>query len=77
MASRLRIAFSGNFMARYILGRILSLILVLFIVSVVTFFLMHQVPGGPFDETKGPLPPAAKANILRKYARQTDPHPIP
>ena len=67
MASRPRIAFSGNFMARYILGRILSLILVLFIVSVVTFFLMHQVPGGPFDETKGPLPPAAKANILRKY----------
>ena len=28
---------------------------------------MHSVPGGPFDETKQPLPPAAKANILRKY----------
>src|SRR4029077_11483475 len=24
-------------------------------------------PGGPFDEEKQPLPPAAKANILRKY----------
>ncbi len=28
---------------------------------------MHSVPGGPFDEDKSPLPPAAKANILRKY----------
>jgi len=28
---------------------------------------MHSVPGGPFDEEKQPLPPAAKANILRKY----------
>jgi ABC-type dipeptide/oligopeptide/nickel transport system permease component len=28
---------------------------------------MHSVPGGPFDEEKSPLPPPAKANILRKY----------
>jgi ABC-type dipeptide/oligopeptide/nickel transport system permease component len=32
-----------------------------------TFALMHAIPGGPFDETKQPLPAAAKANILRKY----------
>ena len=36
-------------------------------VSIITFTLMHAVPGGPFDEEKQPLPPAAKANILRKY----------
>jgi ABC-type dipeptide/oligopeptide/nickel transport system permease component len=36
-------------------------------VSIITFGIMHAVPGGPFDETKQPLPPAAKANILRKY----------
>ena len=47
MASRHRITNPDNAMARYILGRILSLVLVLFVVSVVTFFLMHQVPGGP------------------------------
>ena len=29
---------------------------------------MHAVPGGPFDETHSPLPPAARANILHKYA---------
>ncbi len=54
-------------MARYILGRIAGLLFTFFMVSVMTFALMHAVPGGPFDETKQPLPPAAKANILRKY----------
>ena len=32
-----------------------------------TFGMMHAVPGGPFDEDRQPLPPAAKANIMRKY----------
>ena len=54
-------------MTRYIIGRILSLIFVMFVVSLITFTLMHSVPGGPFDEEKGRLPPAAKANIMRKY----------
>ena len=54
-------------MARYILGRLAGIVLVLTIVSVVIFFLMHAIPGGPFDEEKMPLPPAAKANFLRKY----------
>jgi ABC-type dipeptide/oligopeptide/nickel transport system permease component len=54
-------------MARYLLGRVIGLIVVFMIVSIVAFLLMHSVPGGPFDEEKSPLPPAAKANILRKY----------
>jgi len=54
-------------MARYLIGRLLSLIFVLFVVSLITFTLMHSVPGGPFDEGKQRLPDAAKANILRKY----------
>lgn len=54
-------------MTRYILGRVISLLFVMFVVSVVTFVLMHSVAGGPFDEDKGRLPPAAKENILRKY----------
>jgi peptide/nickel transport system permease protein len=54
-------------MARYLLGRVVGLVIVFVIVSVVAFLLMHSVPGGPFDEEKSPLPPAAKANILRKY----------
>ena len=54
-------------MARYILGRLASLVFVLFVVSMINFSIMHAVPGGPFDEDKQPLPPAAKANIMRKY----------
>lgn len=54
-------------MGRYLFGRVLSLILVLIIVSMVTFLLMHAVPGGPFDESKGRLPEAARANIMHKY----------
>lgn len=54
-------------MARYLVGRLIGLIIVFVVVSMVAFLLMHSVPGGPFDEEKSPLPPAAKANILRKY----------
>jgi peptide/nickel transport system permease protein len=54
-------------MVRYILGRLAWLLFTFIIVSMITFFLMHSVPGGPFDETKQPLPPAAKENILHKY----------
>lgn len=54
-------------MIRYILTRLISLLFVVIAVSMITFSLMHAVPGGPFDEGKQPLPPAAKANILRKY----------
>ena len=54
-------------MGRYILGRLGGLLVAFFMVSIITFSLMHSIPGGPFDEEKQPLPPAAKANILRKY----------
>ncbi len=54
-------------MVRYILGRLAGLLFTFLMVSIITFSLMHSVPGGPFDETKQPLPEAAKANILRKY----------
>jgi peptide/nickel transport system permease protein len=54
-------------MVSYLIGRIIGLIIVFLLVSILAFLLMHAVPGGPFDEEKQPLPPAAKANILRKY----------
>jgi peptide/nickel transport system permease protein len=54
-------------MVRFLIERLLSLIFVLFAVSVIVFVIMHAVPGGPFDEDKGRLPPAAKENIMRKY----------
>ena len=36
-------------MLRYILGRLTGLLGVLFAVSLLTFFLMHSIPGGPYD----------------------------
>lgn len=54
-------------MLGYLIRRVIGLVIVFLIVSILAFLLMHSVPGGPFDEEKSPLPPAGKANILRKY----------
>ena len=54
-------------MTRYIFGRVSGLLFAVVIVTIITFALMHAVPGGPFDETKQPLPEVARQNILRKY----------
>ncbi|TXG83075.1 MAG: ABC transporter permease [Thermomicrobiales bacterium] len=54
-------------MGRYILGRILSLIFVLFAVSLIAFLLMHAVPGGPFDIGERRLPEGTRQAQLAKY----------
>lgn len=54
-------------MARYVLGRLMGVLVVFLIVSVVIFLLMHAIPGGPYNEDKVPLSAEAKANYLRKY----------
>ncbi len=53
-------------MARFIVQRILWMLLVLFVVSVITFALMHAVPGGPFTLEKR-LPEATIAQLNAKY----------
>jgi peptide/nickel transport system permease protein len=53
--------------ARYVIGRLISLIFVLLVVSFLAFILMHQVPGGPFDMGERRLPEATRAAQLRKY----------
>jgi oligopeptide transport system permease protein len=53
-------------MARYALGRLLWLGPVLLFISLVTFILMHQVEGGPWDEERS-VPPAVTENLNRKY----------
>jgi ABC-type dipeptide/oligopeptide/nickel transport system permease component len=53
---------------RYIVGRLLGLVFVLFAVSVIAFALMHAVPGGPFaPDEKGRLPEATRQAQLEKY----------
>jgi len=53
-------------MGRYIARRLIYLVVVLFVVSGITFLLEHAVPGGPFDREKA-LPPEIKANLERRY----------
>ncbi len=53
-------------MGRYIIRRFLWMILVLFVVSLITFTLMHSVPGGPFDREKR-LPAQIIANLDERY----------
>jgi oligopeptide transport system permease protein len=50
----------------YIIRRVLWTIPVLWAIATVTFFLMHSVPGGPFDRERE-LPPSVRANLERKY----------
>jgi len=48
-------------MARYIVRRVLWLFLVLFVVSFITFSLMHLIPGGPWDREKQLAPKVVQA----------------
>ncbi|MBE0608132.1 MAG: ABC transporter permease [Dehalococcoidia bacterium] len=61
-------------MLAYAIRRVLAIIPLLFAIATITFFLMHSVEGGPFDEDK-PLPPATRANLERRYGLD-DPLPV-
>ena len=53
-------------MARYVLRRIGSALVILWVIISITFVLMHAIPGGPFTSEKK-LPPQVKASIEAKY----------
>jgi oligopeptide transport system permease protein len=53
-------------MGRYIVRRLLWMLVVLLAVSAITFGLMHSVPGGPFDREKA-LPAEILANLNARY----------
>ncbi len=53
-------------MITYLVRRILWIIPVLFAVSVITFVLMHSVPGGPWDKEKR-LPQAVEDRLNAEY----------
>ena len=53
-------------MIRYVTRRLLWIIPVLFAVSVITFLLMHAVPGGPWAREKA-LPDAVEARLNAQY----------
>lgn len=53
-------------MGRFIIRRLLYMVVVILVVSFITFGLMHAVPGGPFDREKA-LPPEIMANLEKRY----------
>jgi oligopeptide transport system permease protein len=52
--------------ARYLIGRLLWIIPVLFVVTALTFMLMHAVPGGPWAREKA-LPAATVQRLNQKF----------
>lgn len=54
-------------MVRYIFWRFVGVLAVLLVISLITFTLMHSIPGGPWDELKMPLSGVQRENMLRSY----------
>lgn len=53
-------------MLAYIIKRIFNAVIVLWVVTTITFFLMHAIPGGPFTVEKS-LPPIVQHSIEERY----------
>ena len=53
-------------MLAYIIKRIFNAAIVLWVVTTITFFLMHAIPGGPFTVEKS-LPPIVQQSIEERY----------
>ncbi len=58
-------------MGRYVIRRLLYMLVVLVVVSIITFGLMHAVPGGPFTREKAL--PAETIKILNERYHLDDP----
>jgi peptide/nickel transport system permease protein len=54
-------------MLGYIVQRFLGLLGVLFVISIVTFVIMHAIPGGPFDPYQMPVSPSTQKYLDAKY----------
>ncbi|MBA2315021.1 MAG: ABC transporter permease [Chloroflexi bacterium] len=61
-------------MTGYLIRRVLWIVPVLFAVSLITFLLMHAVPGGPWDREK-PLPATVVRRLNAEYGLD-DPLPV-
>ncbi|RMF81751.1 MAG: ABC transporter permease [Chloroflexi bacterium] len=59
-------------MLAFVLRRSMWMLVVLFAVSIVTFFLLRAVPGGPFNTERG-LPPGVLENLEAKYGLDDPP----
>ena len=61
-------------MIGYIIRRLLSMVVVLLAVSVLTFFIMLQIPGNPFDNSDKNIPDAVIRQLEARYGLDQPPH---
>ncbi len=54
-------------MTRFILTRLIGLVAVLFVLSVLTFVLMHEIPGGPWQSGQRPFTEGQLAALRVRY----------
>lgn len=54
-------------MAKFIIKRVLYMLVTLFIITTATFFLMHSIPGDPLAHMAKNLPEQTRANYYEKY----------
>lgn len=54
-------------MLRYVFKRFISMVITLWLIVTVTFFLMHSVPGSPFDRDGKALHPVVEKNLMALY----------
>ncbi len=53
-------------MVRYIIQRVLTMVVVAWVIVTLTFFMLRALPGGPFSSEKA-LPDAIRQNIEKRY----------
>ncbi|BDG62150.1 ABC transporter permease [Caldinitratiruptor microaerophilus] len=53
-------------MGRYVVQRLVTMVVVLWVIVTLTFFMMRAIPGGPFASEKN-IPEAVLQNIERRY----------
>ncbi|MFL7869816.1 MAG: ABC transporter permease, partial [Anaerolineales bacterium] len=58
-------------MGQYIIRRLLYMVVVILVVSMITFGLMHAIPGGPFSREKAL--PAETLKVLEARYHLDDP----
>lgn len=59
----------------YIIRRILTMVLTVWVIATLTFILMRMIPGDPFSTEEGALPEEAIENLYAKYGLD-DPLPV-
>lgn len=53
-------------MRKYLFKRLIMSLVTIWAIVTITFFLMHSIPGNPFNK-EGKMPPAVYENLQRKY----------